>query len=52
MPTITCFGAVNEIGGNKILLEDSGSAMMLDFGKSFSAESSFFDEFLRPRANS
>ena len=52
MLTITCFGAVNEIGGNKILLEDSGSAMMLDFGKSFSAESSFFDEFLQPRTNS
>jgi ribonuclease J len=52
MLRITCLGAVNEIGGNKILLEDSGSAMMLDFGKSFSAESSFFDEFLQPRTNS
>ena len=52
MLTITCFGAVNEIGGNKILLEDSGSAIMLDFGKSFSAEGSFFDEFLQPRTNS
>lgn len=28
MLTITCYGAVDEIGGNKILLEDSGSAMM------------------------
>lgn len=52
MLTITCFGAVNEIGGNKILLEDSGSSIMLDFGKSFSAEGSFFDEFLKPRTNS
>jgi len=52
MLNITCFGAVNEIGGNKILLEDSGSSIMLDFGKSFSAESSFFDEFLQPRTNS
>lgn len=52
MLTITCYGAVNEIGGNKILLEDSGSAMMLDFGKSFAAEGSFFDEFLQPRTNS
>ena len=51
MPNITCFGAVNEIGGNKILLEDSGSSIMLDFGKSFSAENSFFDEFLQPRTN-
>lgn len=52
MLSITCFGAVNEIGGNKILLEDSGSSIMLDFGKSFSAESNFFDEFLQPRTNS
>ena len=52
MLTITCYGAVNEIGGNKLLLEDSGSALMLDFGKSFSAEGSFFDEFLQPRTNS
>lgn len=52
MLTITCYGAVKEIGGNKILLEDSGSTMLLDFGKSFSAEGSFFDEFLQPRTNS
>lgn len=52
MLTITCYGAVKEIGGNKILLEDSGSAIILDFGKSFSAEGSFFDEFLQPRTNS
>jgi ribonuclease J len=52
MLKITCHGAVNEIGGNKILLEDSGSALMLDFGKSFSGESMYFDEFLQPRTNS
>lgn len=49
---ITCYGGVDEIGGNKILLEDEGSAIMLDFGKSFSAESRYFNEFLQPRTNS
>lgn len=49
---ITCYGAVGEIGGNKILLEDSGSAILLDFGKSFSGESLYFDEYLKPRTNS
>jgi len=52
MPTITCYGAVREIGGNKILLQDGGSRIMLDFGKGFSAEGMFFDEFLQPRTNS
>ena len=52
MLSITCYGGVGEIGGNKILLEDSGASVMLDFGKSFSGESRFFDEFLKPRTNS
>ncbi len=52
MLTITCYGAIREIGGNKIRLEDSGSAIMLDFGKSFASENAFFDEFLQPRTNS
>lgn len=52
MLCITCHGAVDEIGGNKILLEDGGSALMLDFGKSFSAMGAYFDEFLQPRTNS
>jgi ribonuclease J len=52
MLKVTCHGAVNEIGGNKILLEDSGSSLMLDFGKSFGGEARYFDEFLQPRTNS
>lgn len=52
MLQVTCHGGVGEIGGNKILLEDSGSSLLLDFGKSFSAEAYYFDEFLRPRTNS
>jgi len=49
---MTCFSGMNDICGNNILLGDSGSSIMLDFGKSFSAESRFFDEFLQPRTNS
>lgn len=52
MLKITCHGAVNEIGGNKILLEDNGSGLLLDFGKSFGGEGAYFDEFLQPRTNS
>jgi len=52
MLQITCHGAVGEIGGNKIMLEDNGSALMLDFGKSFGASGMYFDEFLQPRTNS
>ncbi len=49
---ICCYGAVEEIGGNKILLEDGGCRLLLDFGKSFGGEARFFDEFLSPRTNS
>lgn len=52
MPNITFHGGVNEIGGNKILLEDGGSKIMLDFGMSFAAANDYFDEFLQPRTNS
>lgn len=44
------YGGVDEIGGNKILLEDRGTKILLDFGVSFSRRSKFFEEFLTPRA--
>ncbi|MCX6821368.1 MAG: MBL fold metallo-hydrolase, partial [Candidatus Aenigmarchaeota archaeon] len=46
---LTFFGGVNEIGGNKILLEDSGTKIFLDFGMPFSQVGKFFSEFLQPR---
>ena len=52
MVRITCYDGVNTIGGNKILLEDGDSALLLDFGKSFSGFGQYFDEFLQPRTNS
>ena len=35
MVKLTFYGGVNEIGGNKILLEDNGTKLFLDFGLSF-----------------
>ena len=31
-PRITFYGGMNEIGGNKFLLEDKGTRIFLDFG--------------------
>ena len=36
MTSLTFYGGVNEIGGNKILLEDKDTRVFLDFGKGFS----------------
>lgn len=49
MTSLTFYGGVNEIGGNKILLEDKGTKIFLDFGMSFSQRGRFFEEFLKPR---
>jgi len=49
MIKLTFFGGVNEIGGNKILLEDSGTKIFLDFGMPFTQVGKFFSEFLQPR---
>lgn len=52
------YGGVNEIGGNKILVDDKNSpnssdenisSLFLDFGMSFSKGGSYFSEFLQPR---
>jgi len=49
MVSLTFYGGVNEIGGNKILLEDQGTKIFFDFGMSFSRANQFFSEFLQPR---
>ncbi len=46
---ITCYGGVGEIGGNKILLEDGDTRLLLDFGIAFGRQEQFFNELLRPR---
>lgn len=49
-PTITFYGGVNEIGGNKFLVETDRTRVFLDFGMSFKAYGDYFNEFLNPRA--
>lgn len=44
------YGGVNEVGGNKILLDDNGTRILLDFGKGFSRRAMFFEEYLKPRS--
>lgn len=49
MVNLTFYGGVNEIGGNKILLEDKDAKIFLDFGMSFGQANKYFSEFLQPR---
>ena len=49
MTSLTFYGGVNEIGGNKILLEDKDTRIFLDFGMSFSRKEKYFEQFLSPR---
>lgn len=50
MVSITFYGGVREIGGNKILLEDGDARIFLDFGVSFPRRSRYFEEYLPPRS--
>jgi ribonuclease J len=47
---LTFFGGVNEIGGNKILLEDKDTKVLIDFGMSYGRKAQFFDDYVRPRS--
>lgn len=49
MPELYFYGGSNEIGGNKILLEDGATRLFFDFGISFKVRSKYFEEFLNPR---
>ncbi len=49
--TLTFHGGVNEIGGNKILLQDRGTKVFFDFGMSFSMKKQFYSPpFLSPKS--
>jgi len=50
MVSLTFYGGANEIGGNKILLEDKGAKIYLDFGQSFDFGEDFFLDYLQPRS--
>ncbi len=43
------FGGIGEIGGNKILLEDCGTRIFLDFGTSFASMRRYYGGYLYPR---
>jgi ribonuclease J len=46
---IKFYGGINEIGGNRILIEDGSTRVFLDYGMSFSRHQKFFEEYLKPR---
>ncbi|HXG73658.1 MAG TPA: MBL fold metallo-hydrolase [Candidatus Nitrosotenuis sp.] len=50
MTSITFYGGINEIGGNKFLVEDKGTRVFLDFGMQMGKANSFYAEFLQPRS--
>jgi len=49
--SVTFYGGVNEIGGNKLQVDFSNGSIFLDFGLSYKEEALFFEEFLQPRSN-
>jgi len=51
MVSITFYGGVKEIGGNKVLLEDDELCVFLDFGFSFQRYGRFYEEYLKPRSS-
>ena len=46
---ITFYGGINEIGGNKFLIEDKGTRIFLDFGMQMGRANEFFGDFMQPR---
>lgn len=47
--SITFYGGVHEIGGNKFLIEDRGTRIFLDFGMQMGKVNQYFAEFVNPR---
>lgn len=46
---LTFYGGIDEIGGNKILLEDGERRLFLDFGFPYKRHKRFYEEYLKPR---
>ena len=47
---LTFYGGVDEIGGNKILLQTQNGSVLLDFGRRMNEYAKFFSDFLRARS--
>lgn len=50
MTDLAFYGGVGEIGGNKILLRDGATRVLLDFGQSFTMGEDYFYRWLAPRS--
>jgi len=49
---LTLYGGVGRIGGNKVVLQDRGTKVLLDFGLDFSLNNIYYSwPFFRPRAS-
>jgi ribonuclease J len=46
------FGGVNEIGGNKIFINDNGTKIFLDFGRAMGRAGKYYEEFIQVRSKS
>ncbi|MEW6592115.1 MAG: MBL fold metallo-hydrolase [Candidatus Hadarchaeota archaeon] len=49
MTKVTFYGGIGEIGGSKILLEDGGTRVWLEFGQSFGSGEDYFTGWIQPR---
>jgi ribonuclease J len=49
MISLTFYGGVEEIGGNKVLLQEGDTSLFFDFGVSFNRRYHYFEEYLKPR---
>ena len=47
---LTLYGGVDEIGGNKILVESADGSILLDFGRRMEYTQKYFSEFLQIRS--
>ncbi len=47
---LTFYGGVEEIGGNKILLQTEDGSVLLDFGRRMGFYQNYFSEFLQVRS--
>jgi ribonuclease J len=47
--SITFYGGIHEIGGNKFLVEDKDTKIFLDFGMQMGKANQYFAEFVNPR---
>jgi ribonuclease J len=49
MTSLSFHGGVQTVGGNCIIVEEDGHAIMLDCGMNFPEENAFYKDFLKPR---